>query len=185
MKNWIFIVFLLSFNGVFAQPETDQTEVIGGKKYYVHFVQTGNTLWGIHNMYDVSVDDIIKYNPGTEKGLVDGQKLILPVQLQTVLHTVESKETLFAISKKYGVTVEDIIAKNPTAEIGIKVGQILTIAGVERKIITSENIPTKNLQNDKVENTEPLKEDVTKYKISFTFSHTVCRPPGKNKHTVA
>ncbi len=167
MKNWIFIVFLLSFNGVFAQPETDQTEVIGGKKYYVHFVQTGNTLWGIHNMYDVSVDDIIKYNPGTEKGLVDGQKLILPVQLQTVLHTVESKETLFAISKKYGVTVEDIIAKNPTAEIGIKVGQILTIAGVERKIITSENIPTKNLQNDKVENTEPLKEDVTKYKISF------------------
>ena len=167
MKNWIFIVFLLSFNCVFAQPETDQTEVIGGKKYYVHFVQTGNTLWGIHNMYDVSVDDIIKYNPGTEKGLVDGQKLILPVQLQTVLHTVESKETLFAISKKYGVTVEDIIAKNPTAEIGIKVGQILTIAGVERKIITSENIPTKNLQNDKVENTEPLKEDVTKYKISF------------------
>ena len=167
MKNWIFIVFLLSFNGVFAQPETDQTEVIGGKKYYVHFVQTGNTLWGIHNMYDVSVDDIIKYNPGTEKGLVDGQKLILPVQLQTVLHTVESKETLFAISKKYGVTVEDIIAKNPTAEIGIKVGQILTIAGVERKIITSENIPTKNLQNDKVQNTEPLKEDVTKYKISF------------------
>lgn len=167
MKNWIFIVFLLSFKCVFAQPETDQIEVIGGKKYYVHFVQTGNTLWGIHNKYDVSVDDIIKYNPGTEKGLVDGQKLILPVQLQTVLHTVESKETLFAISKKYGVTVEDIIAKNPTAEIGIKVGQILTIAGVERKIITSENIPTKNLQDDKVQNTEPLKEDVTKYKISF------------------
>ncbi len=167
MKNWIFIVFLLSFKCAFAQPETDQTEVIGGKKYYVHFVQTGNTLWGIHKMYDISVDDIIKYNPGTEKGLVDGQKLLLPVQLNTVLHAVESKETLFAISKKYGVTAESIIANNPTAETGIKVGEILTIVGVERKIITSENIPTTNLQNENVQNTEPLKEDVTKYKISF------------------
>jgi LysM repeat protein len=167
MKNWIVVAFLLSFSGVFAQPETAQTEVIGGKKYYVHFVQTGNTLWGIHKMYDISVDDIIKYNPGTEKGLVDGQKLLLPVQLNTVLHTVESKETLFAISNKYGVTVESIIANNPTAETGIKVGEILTIDGVEGKIIKSENIPTTNLKNENVQNTEPLKEDVTKYKISF------------------
>ena len=147
MKNWIFIAFLLSFKCVFAQPETNQTEVIGGKKYYVHFVQTGNTLWGIHNLYSVSVEDIIKYNPGTEKGLIDGQKLILPVQLQTVLHTVDSKETLFAISKKYGVTIESIIANNPTAETGITVGQILTISGVEKKISATEKIPISNVQN--------------------------------------
>ena len=68
MKNWIFVAFLFSFSCVFAQPETSQTEVIGGKKYYVHYVQAGNTLWGIHDMYNVSVEDIIKYNPGAEKG---------------------------------------------------------------------------------------------------------------------
>ncbi len=167
MKNWIIVAFLLSFSGVFAQPETAQTEVIGGKKYYVHFVQTGNTLWGIHEMFDVSVEDIIKYNPGTEKGLVDGQKLILPVQLQTVLHTVILKETLFAISKKYGVTVESIIAKNPTAETGIKVGQTLIISGVEKEIITSENIPLTNVKIEKVQAPDQLNEDVSKYKISF------------------
>ena len=167
MKNWIVVAFLLSFSGVFAQPETAQTEVIGGKKYYVHFVQTGNTLWGIHEMFDVSVEDIIKYNPGTEKGLVDGQKLILPVQLQTVLHTVILKETLFAISKKYGVTVESIIAKNPTAETGIKVGQTLIISGVEKEIITSENIPLTNVKIEKVQAPDQLNEDVSKYKISF------------------
>lgn len=167
MKNWIVVAFLLSFSGVFAQPETAQTEVIGGKKYYVHFVQTGNTLWGIHEMFDVSVEDIIKYNPGIEKGLVDGQKLILPVQLQTVLHTVLLKETLFAISKKYGVTVESIIAKNPTAETGIKVGQTLIILGVEKEIITSENIPLTNVKIEKVQAPDQLNEDVSKYKISF------------------
>ena len=167
MKNWIFIAFLLSFKCVFAQPETNQTEVIGGKKYYVHFVQTGNTLWGIHNLYSVSVEDIIKYNPGTEKGLIDGQKLILPVQLQTVLHTVDSKETLFAISKKYGVTIESIIANNPTAETGITVGQILTISGVEKKISTTENIPISNVQNEIVKTTDSAKEEASKYKISF------------------
>jgi LysM repeat protein len=167
MKNWIFVAFLLSFSCVFAQPETAQTEVIGGKKYYIHFVQTGNTLWGIHDMYNVSVEEIIKYNPGTEKGLTDGQKLILPVQLQTVKHTVESKETLFAISKKYDVSVESIIAKNPTAEIGIKVGQVLTISGVEKKIITTENVPITNVQNEKAQTTDPVIEDAVKYKISF------------------
>jgi LysM repeat protein len=167
MKNWIVVAFLLSFSGVFAQPETAQTEVIGGKKYYVHFVQTGNTLWGIHEMFDVSVEDIIKYNPGIEKGLVDGQKLILPVQLQTVLHTVLLKETLFAISKKYGVTVESIIAKNPTAETGIKVGQTLIISGVEKQIITSENVPLTNVKNENVQAPNQLNEDVSKYKISF------------------
>ena len=175
MKNWIFIAFLLSFKCVFAQPETNQTEVIGGKKYYVHFVQTGNTLWGIHNLYSVSVEDIIKYNPGTEKGLIDGQKLILPVQLQTVLHTVDSKETLFAISKKYGVTIESIIANNPTAETGITVGQILTISGVEKKISTTENIPISNVQNEIVKTTDSAKEEASKYKISFedTMIHHV------------
>ncbi len=175
MKNWIFIAFLLSFKCVFAQPETNQTEVIGGKKYYVHFVQTGNTLWGIHNLYSVSVEDIIKYNPGTEKGLIDGQKLILPVQLQTVLHTVDSKETLFAISKKYGVTIESIIANNPTAETGITVGQILTISGVEKKISATENIPISNVQNEIVKTTDSAKEEASKYKISFedTMIHHV------------
>ncbi len=167
MKNWIFVAFLLSFSSFFAQPETAQTEVIGGKKYYVHFVQSGNTLWGIHEIYDVPVDDIIKFNPGTEKGLVDGQKLILPVQLQTVMHTVESKETLFAISKKYGVSVESIIAKNPSAELGIKVGQTLTVEGVEKKIIISENVPVSQVQKDKDKITEANKEDSLKYKISF------------------
>jgi len=140
MKNWIFIVFVFCTLTAFAQPEGATTEVINGKKYYVHIVQSGNTLYGIHTLYKVSVEEIVKANPGVEKGLTEGQKIIVPVPLETVIHEVASKETLFGISKKYGVPMEKIVAANPGTENGIKVGQKLKIPGVERDKLTEKEI---------------------------------------------
>jgi LysM repeat protein len=104
-------------------------------KYYVHFVQSGNTLYGIHKTYNVPLDQIITINPGCEKGLVEGQKLLIPISLVEVKHIVVAKETLFAISKKYGVKQEAILADNPGAELGLKVGQVLLIKGVMKDVV--------------------------------------------------
>ncbi|MEY3438952.1 MAG: hypothetical protein RL265_1537, partial [Bacteroidota bacterium] len=48
MKNLIFLLFLISTLHSFAQPENATIELINGKKHYVHIVESGNTLWGIH-----------------------------------------------------------------------------------------------------------------------------------------
>ena len=136
MKNWLIVLLTFVSFGSFAQPENATTEVVNGKKYYVHIVQDGNTLYGIHNLYNVSVEEIIKQNPGTEKGVVEGQKLLIPVQLKTVIHEVASKETLYGIAKKYGVTTDVIIQANPGVENGVKVGQKLTIPGVEPTFVS-------------------------------------------------
>ena len=85
MKNWLLVLLTFVSFGLVAQPENATTEVVNGKKYYVHIVQDGNTLYGIKNLYATSVEDIIKQNPGTEKGLVEGQKLLIPIVLNTVL----------------------------------------------------------------------------------------------------
>ena len=114
---------------------TPLVEVVSGVKYYVHFVQSGNTLYGIHKTYNVTLDQIITANPGCEKGLVEGQKLLIPVSLVEVKHTVVAKETLFAISKKYGVKQEAILGDNPGAELGLKVGQVLLIKGVMKDVV--------------------------------------------------
>jgi LysM repeat protein len=169
MKNWLLIVITFISLSVFAQPETAQTEMINGKKHYVHFVQEGNTLYGIHKLYNVSVDEILKANPGAEKGLVVGQKIVIPVQLKTVSHEVAAKETLFGISKKYGVTVQSIIDGNPGVENGLKVGQKLLINGVDPNIAGETVV----VSNPIKENTVSTVKDTTaiaapKYKVSFS-----------------
>ena len=137
MKYLIFTLLLGVFSVLRAQG-TPLVELVSGVKYYVHFVQSGNTLYGIHKTYNVPLDKIITANPGCEKGLVEGQKLLIPISLVEVKHTVLTKETLFAISKKYGVKVEAIIADNPGAELGLKVGQVLLIKGVMKDLVLED-----------------------------------------------
>lgn len=167
MKNWLLILLTFVSFGVFAQPENATTEVVNGKKYYVHIVQDGNTLYGIHNLYNISVEEIIKQNPGTEKGLVEGQKLLIPIVLKTVIHEVAAKETLYGISKKYNVTVDVITKANPGIESGLKVGQKLTIPGVEPTFVSktqtfSAETPSTPVVKDTVVSSAP------KYVVSFS-----------------
>ena len=82
MKNLIFLLFTAIAVHSFAQPESATIELIDGKKYYVHIVQSGNTLWGIHKVYGASVEDIVKANPEIKNGLNEGQKIVIPVPVQ-------------------------------------------------------------------------------------------------------
>ena len=158
MKYWTLITFLLAYVNFFAQPNNAEIEEKDGKKYYIHFVQAGNSLWGIHNLYNVNVDDIVAVNPGVENGVQEGQKLLIPVfekntslnppviMTTEVKHIVKAQETLYGISKKYGISIEKIIASNPGTEKGVKIGQELIIPSVDSsKIITSIPIPNKNV----------------------------------------
>ncbi len=137
MKYLIFTLLLGVFTLLRAQG-APVVEVVSGVKYYVHFVQSGNTLFGIHKTYNVPLEKIITANPGCEKGLVEGQKLLVPVPLVDVKHTVLAKQTLYAISNIYGVRVENIIADNPEAEFGLKVGQVLLIKGASKDILLND-----------------------------------------------
>lgn len=158
MKYYTFTTFLIACLNLFAQPNNAEVEEKDGKKYYVHIVQDGNSLWGIHNLYNINVDDIVTVNPGVENGVQEGQKLLIPifekniskepsvVMTPEVKHIVKSQETLYGISKKYGITIEQLIASNPTAEKGVKIGQELIIPSIDAStIFTSIPIPNKNV----------------------------------------
>ena len=95
--NRVLIGLILYFivPSLFAQPGSVPVVEDGGKKYYVHTVEQGNTLYGLQRIYGVSVDEILKTNPGLEKGLNVGQKVKIAVQLETVTHVVQKKEISF------------------------------------------------------------------------------------------
>ena len=114
---------------LFAQPEGTTVETINGERVYVHIVQGGNTLWGIHQLYNVPVETIVRRNPGVDGGIQEGQVLYIPVPKvnETKKHIVQSGETLFGISRKYNVTVDELLSWNPEAKNGLKADQELTI----------------------------------------------------------
>lgn len=167
MKILVYVSFILASLSSFAQPENAEIEVIDGKRYYIHMVQGGNTLYGIHKLYNVPVETIIAANPETAKGLTEGQRLVIPIAgveslpENLVIHTVKPKETLYGISKSYETTVEKLVELNPGIELGLKEGQ---------EIKVPYKLP--------VGKGEPLKEQQQEYKVSFTDStinHTVMK----------
>ena len=122
---FIFLIGLLSFN-LSAQPEIPKVETIEGKKYYVHFVQAGNTLYGIHQLYKTPIETILGANDGLTDNLTVGQKILIPISTKNETfyseHIVQEGETLYGISKKYNCSVSDLQNLNPDAEKGLKPG---------------------------------------------------------------
>src|SRR5690606_16187492 len=60
-------------------PKSKKIEVIDGRKYYLHSVEKGQTLYAISKVYSVSVNDIVIENPEAIDGISQGQLLRIPV----------------------------------------------------------------------------------------------------------
>ncbi len=100
------------------------------QQFITHTVQRKETLYSISRQYQISIDDILKYNPGLTQ-LRRGDKIQIPdfkqetkVQIaegkpdkEVIIHDVVAGETLFAISRKYGITVPLIHDLNPDVAI--------------------------------------------------------------------
>ena len=79
--NFIFAFFVLNY--ALAQSpsiinKSDKTETVDGKKYYIHSVEKGQTLYSISKTYSVTVDIIISNNQTASQGLKQGDKLKIP-----------------------------------------------------------------------------------------------------------
>ncbi len=148
IKNFILLATVMLFlfkpvylNVCFADNlpviinRSHEVHEIDGKKYHLHAVLKGQTLYSISRAYGVTVDDIIEENPHLEYGLKYDQQIKIPYvkddekldKKDYIEHKVKRRETLFGISGKYGVDVEFILKHNPEARKGLKKGQVLII----------------------------------------------------------
>ncbi len=137
-----------------------QTRVVDGKKYTVHVVEQGQTLFAISRVYAVPVDALLSANPEAQTGLSIGQELLVPQSAidrrearsaPTLLkdgeleHTVARKETLFGIARQYGVDVNTLMARNPEATRSLSVGMTVVIpmdqVQGQRDVVTRPAMP--------------------------------------------
>ncbi len=163
MKLFFLFSFLFIGFSAFAQPEDATIEIVDGKRYYVHFVQQGNTLYGIHRLYNVEVEEIILANPGVEDGLSTGRRLLIPIPGKEglpenlIIHVVSAKETLYGISKKYETSIEKLTELNPEITEGLKEGQEIKIP-VKNQVGQIRKKPDNPFATDEPQET---------YKVSF------------------
>lgn len=110
-----------------------------------HEVQAKETLYSIAKQYEVSVDDLLLWNPSTKEGLTIGQKIVIKSgnlkststdstpELKKVSksnyleYVVKPKETLFSISKLFSISQDELLSLNPELKEGVKEGMKLQI----------------------------------------------------------
>ncbi|MEQ1733711.1 MAG: LysM peptidoglycan-binding domain-containing protein [Bacteroidia bacterium] len=140
----IFMLLCTAQYSCIAQTKTTTIQTVEGKKYYMHTVEKGQTLYGISKLYEVDKNDIVLENPTIIDGLKLGTVLKIPYvksttnketdqKVETVvntnkptrytspnatingtMHTVEKQQTLYSIAKLYNTTVDDVLKLNPT-----------------------------------------------------------------------
>ncbi len=128
-----------SSQGVVKRSETKVS--IGGVGYYVHIVDSAQTLYSISKAYNVPVEVITKENPSALYGLRTGQALKIPVAAadndtsqaekdteKYIYHILQPGETIYALSKKYDLPEDDIADANPGIDIyDLPVGKEIAI----------------------------------------------------------
>lgn len=128
--------------------------------FHIYKVRRRDSMYSIAKKFEVSVEDILKYNPIIKKeGLQKGQKLQIPdaIDLRRIkklqaqqeqvekapestlrTHKVVGDETLYSISKKYNCSIAALLAVNPEAKKGLKIGMELIIPKSETQPVTEK-----------------------------------------------
>ena len=147
---------------------------------FTHTVTKGQSLYSISAMYNVSIDDILRANPGSSKSIRAGQKLNIPqngTSGQVVFHTIQAGETLYKLTVKYGVSADRICRANPgLSASNFRVGQVVAIPPVgkqETASVTPSNQETvvapQVTEQPKSEGLQPNCRDMHKVKRKETI----------------
>lgn len=168
--------------------ESEDTEDIDDMvSFKEHKVKRKETLYSLSKKYEVSQDDIKKYNTILySQPLKKGDKIKIPVfsekeieldeptvsndtilivKQRKTIHLVKAKETKFGIAKHYGISVSELEEQNPIIKQGLKIGQELTIIKVE-------HVPTEDDGTPLAFNYYTVKDQDTFYSLEKTLGLT-------------
>ena len=127
--QYVFLALALmagSSNKSMAQATT-------GDGYFLHTVTKGQSLYSISSMYNVTIDDIVRLNTGSDKQIREGAALKIPQATNNnsekpVFHTIQAGETLYRLSVKYNITTQAICKANPGLGVeNFRTGQVIII----------------------------------------------------------
>lgn len=104
-------------------------------EYRTYTVQAGDTLNKIAAQFNVSVQEIIKSNPGIDPNNIRvGQRLCIPAFCPKGFreYTIMQGDTLYALSLRFNTTVQKLLDANPliTDPESLRIGQKICVPDV-------------------------------------------------------
>jgi LysM repeat protein len=147
---FFFISITLSSIAQVKIKKSNDIIVILGRKYYVHPVKKGETLYSICRTYNVPRDQVILINKEEVKNLQAGSILRIPVidsnykpspiqKISFQQYKVHKHESLYSIAKKFGISQDDIIKYNPQIQNGLKKHMVLKIPMSQKENIEAQD----------------------------------------------
>ncbi len=124
----LLLAFSINTNG--QQLKENEIVVIQGKKFILHQVRTGETVFAISRHYQTDTSELLLLNPQIADGIQIGEILKIPYREDINWkelpanpkgdpawfdhYTITSRtETPYFIAREFGITVEEIYAYNP------------------------------------------------------------------------
>ena len=133
-------------------------------------VVSGDTLYGIANKLDTTVDELKKINGLTSNVLSIGQVLKIPTKVvdlgDTVIYQVKKGDTLYSIANKYGINLNELKTINNLTNDNLAIGQLLNVPSGLSSV-----------------NTYTVDKGDTLYSIAKKFDTTVDKIKGVNNLT--
>lgn len=103
------------------------TTNVGETSSNIYTVKSGDSLYSIARKYNVTVNDLMKYNNLTSNLLNIGQQIRIPTSGISNTYTVKSGDSLYSIAKKYNTTVDRLKSKNNLTSNLLSIGQVLNV----------------------------------------------------------
>ncbi len=129
----------------------------------IHVVKPSETLYFISKLYEVSVEDIKKWNNLARNELNVGQKLKIIKKVQNKVkddnkggnwHIVKAGETLFSVSQQYDVTIDQLRGWNDLRDNSISIGQKIKVSEPEDLIGRATDV--KDVTKDVIKTPEKI-----------------------------
>jgi LysM repeat protein len=106
--------------------------------FYYHTVLSQENTYSLHNKYNIPLELIFKFNPGSEKGIRTGQVIRIPKKTEIEISHVTQQQTakqyevhegdsIYRVAEKFGITISDIFNANKELRWGFKPGQVIII----------------------------------------------------------
>jgi len=135
-------IFVLS-GTIFSQTKSRDIQTIEGKKYYIHTIEKGQSLYSISKLYNVTLDDLYNLNPELDMGAKAGQEIRIPFASATetivtstiqpidttkyLTYKVQKGETVYSLCKRFDIKEKKLNEYNPDLVTGLKEGQLIII----------------------------------------------------------
>jgi LysM repeat protein len=157
------------------KPTTKIEAVPDKSRQVTHVVAAKETLYSISKQFNVSIDDLKKWNNLIDNTLTTGQELVVGkkealaeapklMEMKSVssTHAVAAKETMYSIARQYGISVQQIKEWNNLPDNELKIGQMILVtqpmySTAPKQVVTipqSVSVSTEVLAPSKIEISE-------------------------------